>query len=78
MKRQEHEKCRYAECISKLILTKEELRMAPIYVASAYLFNPYTVLSCAAQTTTVFANFFLALYFYSMLNGKSYAIPSDI
>lgn len=69
IERQELEKTTYAKDVQKLLLSQEELNMAPLYVVSAYLFNPYTVVSCVAQTTTVFANFFLAVYFYSLLNG---------
>lgn len=69
LKRQNQEKSTYAKDVQKLLLSEEELSMAPLYVVSAYLFNPYTVVSCIAQTTTVFANFFLAVYFYSLLHG---------
>lgn len=32
----------------------------PFYCALTYLFNPYTILSCLGQTTTVWSNFLLA------------------
>lgn len=38
----------------------------PTLVAAAYLFNPYAVLNCVAQTSTVWSNVFLAAYFYFM------------
>ncbi|KAK0088811.1 hypothetical protein PV325_010605 [Microctonus aethiopoides] len=38
-----------------------------LYVPAAYLFNPYIVLNCVAQTTTVFTNFLYAAILYSMI-----------
>lgn len=35
-----------------------------MYVAMAYLFNPYSVLNCVGLTTTVWSNFLLAGFFY--------------
>uniref|UniRef100_A0A1B6LCH5 Phosphatidylinositol glycan anchor biosynthesis class U protein n=1 Tax=Graphocephala atropunctata TaxID=36148 RepID=A0A1B6LCH5_9HEMI len=69
--RQRRDQHKYAPGVEKLLLVEEELRMAPIYVVSAYLFNPYTILSCAAQTTTVFANLCLAIFYYAMLHGNA-------
>ncbi|XP_054278899.1 phosphatidylinositol glycan anchor biosynthesis class U protein-like [Macrosteles quadrilineatus] len=69
MDRQTREKAGYAEEVEKLLLTEQELSSAPMYVLAAYLFNPYTILSCAAHTTTVFANLGLAVFFCSMLHG---------
>ena len=43
------------------MLKKEEVREIPQYVTAAYMLNPYTVFSCVAMTTTVFANVILAL-----------------
>lgn len=36
----------------------------PFLVLIAYLFNPYTIFNCVAQTTTVWSNVFLAGFFY--------------
>lgn len=36
----------------------------PVLVLIAYLFNPYTIFNCVAQTTTVWSNVFLAGFFY--------------
>lgn len=68
--RQKKEEPNYAKVNPQLLVNSEDIQMGPIFVASAYLFNPYIVLSCVAQTTTVFANLFLALTFYSMIKGN--------
>ncbi|XP_075216449.1 phosphatidylinositol glycan anchor biosynthesis class U [Lycorma delicatula] len=70
LSRQEKEKDNYAKVSPQLLVSPDDVQMGPVFVASAYLFNPYIVLSCAAQTTTVFANLFLAMTFYSMLKGN--------
>lgn len=55
-----------AQGTEDLHIKLEDLIDAPSLVALAYLFNPYSVLNCVAQTTTVWSNLFLAAYFYSM------------
>lgn len=57
-----------AKGTEELLMKPDDLREIPYFVAIAYLFNPYTVLNCVAQTTTVWSNLFLAgfLYFMSM------------
>lgn len=55
-----------AQDTEDLHIKLEDLVDAPSLVAVAYLFNPYSVLNCVAQTTTVWSNLFLAAYFYSM------------
>ena len=40
-----------------------------LYVSVAYLFCPYTVASCVAMTTTVFANLVLAASLTAMVKG---------
>lgn len=32
----------------------------------SYLFNPYSILNCVGQTTTVWSNFLLALFFFGI------------
>ncbi|KAJ9597871.1 hypothetical protein L9F63_011272 [Diploptera punctata] len=68
--RQTKEKSKYAKDAGSLLLKKPDLALPPVYVASAYLFNPYIIFSCVGQTTTVFANFCLALTYLSMIKGK--------
>ncbi|CAL4063898.1 unnamed protein product, partial [Meganyctiphanes norvegica] len=61
----------YASDASELVLKAASLNEGVLYVAAAYLFCPYTVASCVAKTTTVFANMILAAAFVAMLNGYS-------
>lgn len=67
--RQINEQKNYAKVSRQLLVSPEDVRMAPIFVVTAYLFNPYTVLTCAAHATTVFANLFLAIMLYATVNG---------
>ncbi|XP_071538949.1 phosphatidylinositol glycan anchor biosynthesis class U protein [Panulirus ornatus] len=59
----------YSSDASSLLLTSSSLWSGVVYVAAAYLFCPYTIASCVAQTTTVFANLVLAAAFTSMVKG---------
>lgn len=52
-----------------LALRKGDLAVAPMYVLAFYLFNPYSVLNCAAMTTTVISNAWTALALVSMIHG---------
>ena len=67
--RQMKEKRKYAKDANALLLKESGLTLPPVYVASAYLFNPYIIFSCVGQTTTVFANLCLALTYLSMIKG---------
>jgi phosphatidylinositol glycan class U len=58
---QQGRKSGYHKDAKKIMLKKEEVKEIPQYVTSAYILNPYTVFSCVAMTTTVFANVILAL-----------------
>ncbi|KAL1305262.1 hypothetical protein AAFC00_002174 [Neodothiora populina] len=40
---------------------RKHLALAPIYVAAAYLFNPFTLLTCLARPTSVLGNLFTLL-----------------
>merc|ERR1711971_239282 len=53
-----------------LLIKFEDVVFMPYYVQLAYLLNPYLVASCAAKTTTVFANLLLALFLWSALKKK--------
>lgn len=46
------------------MITKVDLESIPYYVVVSYLMNPYSILNCVGQTTTVFSNFLLAAFFY--------------
>lgn len=43
----------------------------PVFVALAYLYNPYAVFNCIAQTTTVWSNLFLAGFFYFLIRKQT-------
>ncbi|XKL59547.1 hypothetical protein PGB90_000563 [Kerria lacca] len=66
---QEKDKITYAEDVDEALLKKDDVSLAPLYVLSAYLFNPYCILNCIGKTTTVLSNLFLSLFFYTMLKG---------
>ncbi|XP_050716826.1 phosphatidylinositol glycan anchor biosynthesis class U protein-like isoform X2 [Eriocheir sinensis] len=52
-----------------LLLTSESLWSGVAYVSAVYLFCPYTIASCVAQTTTVFDNLVLAAALVAMVRG---------
>ena len=41
------------------------------YFQIAYLLHPYLIASCAARTTTVFANFTIAIFLWATLRNKT-------
>lgn len=47
-------------------LGARDLLDTPAFVALVYLFNPYAVLNCVGQTTTVWSNFLLAAFFWAL------------
>ncbi|XP_058818659.1 phosphatidylinositol glycan anchor biosynthesis class U protein [Topomyia yanbarensis] len=59
-----------AKGTAELQILEKDLESIPFYVALAYMFNPYTILNCVGQTTTVMSNFLLALF----LLGMSYRL----
>lgn len=67
--KQMRKKEKYAKGTEALLLKESDLVLPPVYVASAYLFNPYIIFSCVGQTTTVFANLCLAFTFLLMIKG---------
>jgi GPI-anchor transamidase subunit U len=56
----------YAPNTAELHIKHSDLENIPLYVAIAYLLNPYSILNCVGQTTTVWSNFLLALYFFGL------------
>lgn len=74
--RQMRKKEKYAKGTETLLLKQSDLVLPPVYVASAYLFNPYIIFSCVGQTTTVFANLCLAFTFLLMIKGQRIACCS--
>lgn len=42
-------------------MKESDISEIPFYCALAYLFNPYSILNCVGQTTTIWSNFLLAV-----------------
>lgn len=45
---------------------ESDIEEVPFYCALVYLFNPYSILNCVGQTTTVWSNFLLALMIFAL------------
>lgn len=75
--KQEREKSKYVTDTKNSLLKEEDILIAPVYVFSAYLFNPYIILNCAAKTTTVFSNLLLSLVLLSMIKGVLHTGNTD-
>ncbi|RZC34136.1 PIG-U domain containing protein [Asbolus verrucosus] len=67
---QEESKEEYSEDSKEFLLAGPDFLNSPVFVAAAFLFNPYMVFNCVGLSTTVFHNFFLALFLCSMLYGS--------
>lgn len=65
---------KYAEGTEEIHIKIEDKTNIPFYVAVAFLFNPYSVLNCVGQTSTVWSNFLLAAFFYFL--SKKQNIPT--
>ncbi|XP_055296370.1 phosphatidylinositol glycan anchor biosynthesis class U protein [Sitodiplosis mosellana] len=61
----------YAKGTQQLHIKANDLVDIPIFVALAYLFNPYTVFNCVGQTTTVWSNLFLAAFFFFLIRKQT-------
>lgn len=70
LQKQNSDKSNYAKGTSQLLLKDNDVKLSPVYVATAYLFNPYIILNCVGQTTTVFTNMCLAATFFMMIKGQ--------
>ncbi|GAB0098215.1 phosphatidylinositol glycan anchor biosynthesis, class U [Sergentomyia squamirostris] len=68
--RQKKEQSTYAKGTEELQLRDEDEEIIPLYCTVAYLFNPYSILNCVGQTTTVFSNLLLSAFFYFMAKRK--------
>lgn len=42
----------------------------PFYVVLVYLFNPFSIASCVGMSTVGLSNLFVALFLYSLVEGK--------
>ncbi|EFA07117.1 phosphatidylinositol glycan anchor biosynthesis class U protein [Tribolium castaneum] len=67
---QEENKKQYALNSKEFLLSGSDFVNSPVFVASAFLFNPYTIFNCVGQSTVVFHNFFIALFLFCMLSGS--------
>lgn len=61
----------YAKGTQQLHIKYSDLVDIPVYVALAYLFNPYALFNCIGQTTTVWSNLFLAAFFYFLIRKQT-------
>lgn len=52
-------------------ISARDLLGTPSLVALAYLFNPYAIFNCVGLTTTVWSNFLLAAFFWSLSRRNS-------
>ncbi len=66
LKEQDRRRRQRHEDAKDLELTERDVHRMEERAQLAYLFNPYLVASCAAKTTTVASNFFLAAFLLAM------------
>lgn len=60
----------YHEDAAELLLDAKSVQRSQHFVQIAYLLNPYIVANCAAKTTTVFSNLFLALILWAAMSKR--------
>lgn len=63
---------KYAVDTEQLQIQSTDFNEIPIYVAVAYLFNPYSVLNCVGQTTTVWSNLVLAAFLFALAKKQTF------
>uniref|UniRef100_U5EXN7 Putative major facilitator superfamily permease n=1 Tax=Corethrella appendiculata TaxID=1370023 RepID=U5EXN7_9DIPT len=56
----------YAKKTEDLHIQSDDEHSLPFYIALTYLFNPFTIMNCVGQTTTVWSNFLLALMLFAL------------
>ncbi|KAB7499588.1 Phosphatidylinositol glycan anchor biosynthesis class U protein [Armadillidium nasatum] len=69
---QKQERKLYSTDADAILLKEADLRRGVFLVAAAFLFSPYSIVSCAALTTTTFTNLLLAATIYAMLKGYAF------
>lgn len=47
-------------------IDESDIQDIPFYCALAYLFNPYSILNCVGQTTTIWSNFLLSVMIFTL------------
>lgn len=56
----------FAEGTEEIQVQQSDINDIPFYCLLAYLFNPYSILNCVGQTTTIWNNFLLAVMIFAM------------
>lgn len=56
----------FAKDIDEIKINEEYIEKIPKFSMVAYLFNPYSILNCVGQTTTVWSNFLLVLFLFGI------------
>lgn len=70
-KEQEVNKDKVGGDVIRKLLRGSEFLMVPFYVVLVYLFNPFTLLNCLGKSTTLFTNFFIALFLLYLKKGRT-------
>lgn len=68
--RQEAEKSLYSSESLVLLFNDKQMENLPVSVMLFYLFNPFSILTCQAQSTEVINNLALSIVLVSMVNKK--------
>lgn len=66
LQRQTREFNSYAKDTKEFLINSSSQDTVPQFVLIAYLFNPYSIMNCVGQTTTVWSNFLLAGFLLGM------------
>lgn len=59
-------KTTFAAGTEEIQVHESDINDIPFYCALAYLFNPYSILNCVGQTTTIWSNFLLSVMIYAL------------
>lgn len=73
---EENKKKDYPNGAMEALLKIDEVQQGPIFVLLAYLFNPFSLLSCIGFSTTVFHSFYLSVMLFSLVYGLT--IPCSL
>ncbi|XP_065676884.1 phosphatidylinositol glycan anchor biosynthesis class U protein-like [Hydra vulgaris] len=68
---QEKEKKNYAEDAAVLILNKDQLKNTAFVAMSVYLLHPYSIITCAAQSSLIVNNLLCVLLLLALVKGWS-------
>lgn len=69
---QKGEEKSYAKGVDELLIKTDDETHVPMLALIAYLFNPYSILNCVGQTTTVFSNLILGLFLLCLAQRKTF------